>query len=108
MPINDIMYFVSEGRRTHLVANQFRDTFYQKLDEIEIIIEPKKANFIRIHKSYLVNILFIAKYNKDFVILKNGERLRISRYDYYKLLNKNIEGSDYTAVHVKGVLSNKR
>jgi DNA-binding LytR/AlgR family response regulator len=90
VPINDIQYFASEGRRTHIVSKTSRDTFYQKLDEIERLIKTKEGHFIRIHKSYLVNSRFISCYNRDCVVLNNGERLRISRYEYYRKLDADI------------------
>jgi hypothetical protein len=90
VPIKDVMYFASEGRRTHIVSHRFRDSFYQKLDEIDRLIKHKKWNFIRIHKSYLVNPHFISCYNRDFVTLLNGERLRISKYYYYMCLKNAI------------------
>lgn len=92
--IDDIRYFASEGRRTHIVSNQGRDTFYQKLDDIEKLITHKNGQFLRIHKSYLVNVQFICSYSRDFVTLITGERLRISRYEYYKILNDRFRDSD--------------
>lgn len=87
IPVEDIRYFASEGRRTHVICGDFRDTFYQKLDTIERHIKNKNANFLRIHKSYLINAAYISSYNRDYVTLTNGEKLRISRYEYYRLLN---------------------
>ena len=39
------------------------------------------VNFLRIHKSYLVNASYISGYSRDYVTLTTGERLRISRYE---------------------------
>lgn len=87
IPVDDIRYFASEGRRTHVVSAQHRDTFYQKLDIVEELIEKKNCSFLRIHKSYLVNSRYISGYNRDYVILTTGERLRISKYEYYRCIN---------------------
>jgi len=88
VPIEEIKYFASEGRRTHIVCSSFRDTFYQKLDIIEKIISQKNSHFLRIHKSYFVNTKYISSYNRDTVKLTTGEQLRISRYEYYRVLNE--------------------
>lgn len=42
----------------------------------------KGAGFIRIHKSYLVNMFHIKKIDKDSLTLSNDECLYISRYRY--------------------------
>ncbi len=87
IPIDNIQYFASEGRRTHVVSAERRDTFYQKLDIVEGLIGKKDCHFLRIHKSYLVNAKYISGYNRDYVFLTTGERLRISKYEYYKYIN---------------------
>jgi len=91
IPINEIRYFASEGRRTHVVSANRRDTFYQKLDVVENLLCHKNCQFLRIHKSYLVNASCIAGYSRDCVMLTTGERLRISKYEYYKSLNNHLE-----------------
>ncbi|GFI22421.1 hypothetical protein IMSAGC011_01196 [Lachnospiraceae bacterium] len=92
-PVKEIRYFASEGRRTHIVSSDYRDTFYQKLDMVEKRIRLKNCQFMRIHKSYLVNARYIDGYSRDYVLLTTGERLRISKYEYYKTLNKQLQGS---------------
>lgn len=88
VPVEQIIYFASEGRRTHIVCDCCRDTFYQKLDNVERILSTKNSHFLRIHKSFLVNARYIAGYSRDYVKLTNGEQLRISRYEYYRTLNE--------------------
>lgn len=89
-PVNDIMYFSSEGRKTFLFSNEGIDYFYKKLDEVEEIIQNKSCRFLRIHKSYLVNINYISSYSRYYVKLFNGERLKISSYYYYKKINQTL------------------
>lgn len=91
IPINEIRYFASEGRRTHIVSANHRDTFYQKLDVVESRLRQKDCQFLRIHKSYLVNANCITGYSRDYVALTTGERLRISRYEYYRSLNNHLQ-----------------
>lgn len=91
IPVNEIRYFASEGRRTHVVSANHRDTFYQKLDMVETLLRLKNCHFLRIHKSYLVNASCISGYTRDYVKLTTGERLRISKYEYYKSLNDQLQ-----------------
>lgn len=94
IPVGEIRYFASEGRRTHVVSADRRDTFYQKLDDVEKLVAGKNCHFMRIHKSYLVNARYISGYNRDYVFLTTGERLRISKYEYYKYVNDQLRDSD--------------
>ena len=86
LPIGDIRYFVSEARRTHIIYEDGIDTFYKKLDEVEEIVKNKRCQFLRIHKSYLVNVKYIAGFDRRYVKLTNGERIKISNGDYYRNL----------------------
>lgn len=91
IPVNAIHYFASEGRRTHMVSSGRRDMFYKKLDNVEALVKNKNCHFLRIHKSYLVNARYISGYSRDYVFLTTGERLRISRYEYYKRINDQMQ-----------------
>lgn len=97
IPVNEIRYFASEGRRTHIVSANRRDTFYQKLDIVETLLRQKNCRFLRIHKSYLVNASCIAGYSRDYVVLTTGEQLRISRYEYYRSLNDHLQNLKNTS-----------
>lgn len=88
--LSDILYFTSEGRRIHLVSSPSCDneeSFYDKLDDVEEQLLKKKCQFIRIHKSYLVNTQYIASFDKNYLKLITGEYLKISNYNYYKKLS---------------------
>lgn len=77
----DVLYCVSDGNYTTFVMT----------DEMEIVISKnlkhfesklKDYNFLRIHKSYLVNlnhINFLVKEQGGSIIMKNGKSLPISR-----------------------------
>lgn len=84
MPVHGIRYFASEGRRTHVIFDEGSDAFYKKLDDVERIIRDKGCCFLRIHKSYLVNVNYIAVCSRRCVTLTSGERLNISKYEYYR------------------------
>lgn len=96
IPVNEIRYFASEGRRTHVVSADRRDSFYQKLDVVETRLRQKSCQFLRIHKSYLVNAGCISGYSRDYVLLTTGEQLRISKYEYYRSLNEHLQARKCT------------
>ena len=47
-----------------------------------------KIYFLKINRSFIVNLGFINKYNTESVFLKNGEDLHITR-TYYKNFKEN-------------------
>jgi len=79
LPINEIVYFFSDGRRVGVVSINKNYFFYDKLDAVNEVMQNKANKFIRIHKSYLVNMCYITVYQPDNVIMKGNESLPISR-----------------------------
>lgn len=75
VPMGDIVYFVSEGRKVKIVTRKETFEFYGKLKEIAGRL-PK--DFIIIHKSYIVNKEYIFRYTYEMVELANGIILSIS------------------------------
>lgn len=71
----DIMYFCINGRKTEVHAVNDIYDFYGKLDDIQSKTPP---DFIRIHKSYLVNIVYVSKWEYETVTLADGTCLSIS------------------------------
>ena len=76
---NDIIYFKSESRYVNIVCKGTSYQFLGKLDEVERILFERKSNFLRIHRSYLVNAKNIKEYSYENIVLVNGEELMISR-----------------------------
>ena len=82
IPLSDILYFES-NKRVLIVHIKGEDhSFYGKLDDIEDSL--KNDNFIRIHRSYIVNISFIDRIIRDFssnllVVLTDDTELPISQ-----------------------------
>lgn len=93
IPVNDIVYFQSEGRKIYMYCSDTsyydNDTFYQKLDNVCDELKHKSCNFLRIHKSIVVNQIYISNFDRFSVRLTSGEHLKISNYDYYNNLKKN-------------------
>jgi len=83
-----IVYFTRENRLTKVVLDNDKEyiiNYTLKHIEEKII----KKNFIRTHKSYLVNIEFIVEFETKakLLILKNGVKVPISRQKYSDFLN---------------------
>lgn len=78
--LRDIVCFISNARTiTILMRDGSSNTYYDKLDVVEKKLGEFKEHFLRIHKSYLVNLNYIKQYEYDKIILTTGQRLDISR-----------------------------
>lgn len=91
IPLNDILYLQSNLKYVEIHTKQQDDrTIYGKLTEIETKIEEQGlgVHFLRIHKSYLVNVSQIEFLDKSqhMVIMSNGEELPISDAQYPKVI----------------------
>jgi len=82
LTINDVIYFKSEGYLVNAYSiNNNTNLLEKTLKHLEIILP---ANFIRIHRSFIVNIEFIKSYQNTGggvynIELKDGKSLPISR-----------------------------
>ena len=79
LPLDQILYIESSNHKAvlHLTDKEF--ACYAKIKDLE---EELRDCFFRIHKGYLVNLSYIEQYSKTEAVLKNGERLLISKYKY--------------------------
>ena len=77
VPINEILYFESIKREIRMVTEKGMDIFYASLDEIEA--ELSKKQFVRIHRSYLVNYNRILVVRFAEVEMSNQDILPISK-----------------------------
>ncbi|SHE93067.1 two component transcriptional regulator, LytTR family [Tissierella praeacuta DSM 18095] len=77
VPIKDIIYFESLGRETRIVTVNNEDIFYGVMQKIFDIVG--KYQFIRIHRSYIVNYNHISIFRYEEVIMSNGIILPISQ-----------------------------
>lgn len=77
--VDDIMYIESSKRTVflHCVDNKVYKC-YNKLNIIEREFEEKRRRFIRVHRSFLVNQIYIKTYYYDKIILYNNEEIVIS------------------------------
>ena len=86
VPYSDMIYLGSDQRVIYLYTvtpRQNGDHFYGKMEDLARELEPE--GFLRIQKSYLVNMAHIKKLNYDRVILSNGKELSVSRKGYSQI-----------------------
>ena len=75
-----IAYIYSAHRICCIVDNEGKEyTFYKKLDEVQEELKKIYPVFLRIGKSYLINVNFISSYTRKSVTLSDGTILNISR-----------------------------
>ena len=74
--ISNILYFSSDRRQVQCVTEGRTYTFYAKLDAVAAEVG---AEFVRVHQRYLVRAGAVDRMESGEVILRNGERLPVSR-----------------------------
>ncbi len=91
--VSEILYFSASSPYITIYLENKKYLLSETLKSISLKLNP--AQFIRVHKSTIVNINWVDSYttrlNGDYdLCLKNGERLRVSRnfaVDFKKLFN---------------------
>lgn len=78
--LDDIYYFEIMGRTVDVHEENGIFTYYEQIGVLEKRLQGK--NFFRCHKSYLINLKYVAAYNRQEVILDNGERIGIAKRRY--------------------------
>lgn len=76
IPIANILYFVSDRRQVTCVTEGRDYTFYGKLDGVA---EEVGDGFVRIHQRYLVRSGAVDRIEGSEVVLRDGQRLPVSR-----------------------------
>lgn len=71
-----IMYFQSMDHKVIIHTAEGQKEFYGKLTEVESKVPDY---FWRIHKSFLVNEHYVGRFYYDKVVLRNGQKLTISK-----------------------------
>jgi DNA-binding LytR/AlgR family response regulator len=75
---DDILFIEVFGHKLIYHLQEEAITTIDTLKNIEV--ELRKSNFLRIHRSYLVNLKKVKTFNKIEVIMQNNERIPISKY----------------------------
>ncbi len=81
--LDDIYYFEIKGRMVDVHGPEGIFTYYEQIGELENKLRDK--GFFRCHKGYLINLKYVDRYNRQEVILENGESIAIAkrRYDRF-------------------------
>ncbi len=74
IPYKDILYFVSKCRQISAVTNKDKYTFYGKIKDLDNI-----NGFIKVHKSFLINLNYVNEYRYKSIIMKNNDEIPISQ-----------------------------
>lgn len=97
LPVGDIYYFQSDLRDIKVVSTEGASIFTGKISEIADNMD--KFDFVRTHKSYVVNLHKIETLNAQELTLSNGEHLPVSKHRYKDIMlryldivNPEIEG----------------
>lgn len=77
IPVKDILYFESHGKKIEINLTNGIQEFYGKLSMIET--QLNKLDFISIHKSYLINYAHVIESQYDQVRMSNNAVLPISQ-----------------------------
>lgn len=85
----DILYFQSDGRKVNIIMKEKTESFYGKLSEIEPICP--EGMFLRIHKSYLINIHHAKEITYKWIKMINGDVLDISKTKRVDIRSKLME-----------------
>lgn len=80
--LDDIYYFEIRGRIIDVHGAEGIFTYYEQIGELENKLRDK--GFFRCHKSYLINLKYVDEYNRQEVILENGEKVTIAKRRYEK------------------------
>ena len=84
--LDDIYYFEIKGRMVDAHGPEGIFTYYEQMGKLENKLQDK--GFFRCHKSYLVNLKYVDRYNRQEVILENGEKVVIAKRRYEQFVRE--------------------
>lgn len=83
MKLKDILFIETEKRNVIIHTKEQCFVSSRKIEELEI--ELKEFGFFRCHKSYLVNLINVLRFDRLNVYFKNGEKALVSTRKYVEL-----------------------
>ena len=87
--LDDIYYFEIKGRIVDVHGPEGIFAYYEQLGELEDKLQG--YGFFRCHKSYLINLKYVDGYNRQEVILENGEKIVIAKRRYDRFVREMLE-----------------
>ena len=82
IPVNDI---ISVKAFSHAITVTTRNAQYELRDSIASLETRLGSDFVRPHRSYLVNLRYIHSISKTEILLDNGTAIPLSRYNYREI-----------------------
>ena len=79
IPFSHIYYVESRNHKAVIHAKEGEFEYYAKMEDLAMELS---GQFYRIHRGYLINLAYVDEYNKQEVMLINGDKLLISKYKY--------------------------
>ena len=76
--VHDILYIQAKDNYLDIICDKKNTLIRYKISDMEKLLQPYQ--FLRIHKSYLVNYRYIYALQGKTVTLENGTKLPVSRY----------------------------
>ncbi|RID88719.1 LytTR family transcriptional regulator [Peribacillus asahii] len=82
IPNDEIMYLEAQNRKTRIQSSRVNGFHKLNLSELELVLPTD--NFIRVHRSYIVNIHFIEEILPDFhstflLVMKDKSKIQVSQ-----------------------------
>lgn len=75
--VSKIRYFESDKREVNIYSTDGVSSFYKKLDEVEAQLVQMNIKFLRISKSYLVNMNYVKEFRYEKVVMDDGKEFKI-------------------------------
>lgn len=77
LPLSKVLYFEVYNRKVIAILDNSTIEFYSRLSDIEVLIS--KYNFVRCHRSYLVNVCKISQLSSSEITLNNFAKIPIGK-----------------------------
>lgn len=74
----NILYIEAMGRNTIFHFSDSSETFSYSITELENGYLPE-AVFFKVHRSYIVNMMYVESYDRKNITMKNGDAVPLSR-----------------------------
>lgn len=88
IPVHEIIYLESQLHKVNIVLENKE---YQCNERLAVLENYLDERFVKIHKSYLVNMNYISEFSGSEMILRTGQRILISKNRYADTKEKIIE-----------------
>lgn len=85
---SEIFYCESQKRIVHFYTLSGRESAYMKIGELQ---EKLPANFCRVHKSYIVNLDYVAHMSSREIQLENGVAIPLPQKKYAQIKKQYID-----------------